>query len=170
MEHKQANNTKPSEQSTKKNCGRKRIYATDDERREAKLRQTAESNRRINQQRRELYDSFNPLQREILKILSNKALPFDKTLELYDIIKKEDPMVQEYYQRHPHRIPIGDIQYDIVKKMCTLPLSYDQCCDICDIIEGTKSEYVTIKDIMTDPSLIENPIIKDLLIDDVIDK
>jgi hypothetical protein len=183
MEHKQANDTRPTKQRindsetarsvepTKRNCGRKRIYETDEERREAKLRQTAESNRRKRQQRQEVYKRFTPLQHEVLKILSNKALPFYKCHELWESIKKEDPYVQEYYAKYPTcKKTLSELQQAMVKKMSVLHLSYDQCCDICDIIEGTKSVYAKSDDFdEPEDAKIKDSIIDDSKIEDLID-
>jgi nitrate reductase beta subunit len=42
-------------------------------------------------------------------------------------------------ESHPSHNNISrTLQRDIIKKLCNIDLSYEQCCDICEIIENPK--------------------------------
>jgi hypothetical protein len=57
--------------------GRKPIYATDEERHAAKLRQTKESNLRMKEKRRQLETQMLPLQHTLIKIMKNNIMDID---------------------------------------------------------------------------------------------
>jgi hypothetical protein len=57
--------------------GRKPIYATEEERHAAKLRQTKESNKRIQEKRKQLEQQMQPLQHKLIKIMNNNIIDND---------------------------------------------------------------------------------------------
>jgi hypothetical protein len=74
---------KKSEEPKKR--GRKSKYETDEERREAKLRQTKESNKRMSEKRNEFESQKYPAQIMLSKQLSNTILTEKQTQELIEL-------------------------------------------------------------------------------------
>jgi hypothetical protein len=60
--------------NTQKKRGRKPIYESDEERHAAKLRQTKESNKRMQEKRKEFETQMTPLQHELIKTLKNNII------------------------------------------------------------------------------------------------
>jgi hypothetical protein len=63
-----------SESETKPKRGRKPIYANDEERHDAKLRQTIESNKRKKQEKVDFLNRISPEQKVIIKDLSENII------------------------------------------------------------------------------------------------